>query len=57
MRKLAKRARFEILQKNQVTSKTGLGFEIRPSYYDVPTAPHCATVWQSSCRRYEIQDY
>ena len=30
-------------------SKTALGFEIRPSYDDVPTTSQCATIWQSSC--------
>ena len=57
MLKLAKRACFEVLQKTSNTirviwseeSKTGLGFEIGPSYDDVPITSQCATILQSSC--------
>ena len=57
--KLAKRARFEILQKKSNNmprvvcvekSKHGLRFEIRPSYDDVPMTSQCPTDGQSSCR-------
>ena len=61
MRKLAKRAHvdFEVLQKSRnmprvvwaAKSKTGLGFEIRASYDDIPTTSQCATDGQSSCSR------
>ena len=30
-------------------SKNGLGFEIGPSYDDIPTKSQCATEGQSSC--------
>ena len=33
-------------------SKTGLGFEIEPSYEDVPTRSICVTDGQSSCMRH-----
>ena len=53
----AKRARFEVLQKTSNTPcvvwagepKTGLGFEIGPSYDNVPAASQYAIAWQSSC--------
>ena len=51
MRKLARRARFEVLQSVvwAEESKTGLWFEIGPSYGDVPMTSHCATVWKFIC--------
>ena len=66
MRKLVKRAHFEVLQKNQLCNmprvvlagefKNGLGFEIQTSYDNVPTTSQCATEGQSSCAIFLFAD-
>ena len=56
-RELVKRAQFQVLQKSSTLprvvwveeSKNSRGFEIGPSYDNVPMTSQCATVLESSC--------